>query len=315
MRIIILLSIITLTQCVSQDNIDKIQSDDPHLIAYYKFNGDLKDEKGVFNGVFAGGNIKSNTKEHFINGYDGKPDSAILFGGAADTWLRVDLGTFSPAKLGIEGEMTVCFWTYWNGSTGSWQDIINKRDTWAVDGMEWGINHHFLKTGDYLSVRRNSLNADTTLTFPVGRWIHVAITADNKDVNFYINGILSSTKPYEYGIKNDAMIHVGTSPNGAVDAYNGAIDELRFYSHLLNGDEIMAIYWTDANPGKPIPTTKPRPVATATPQPTPNPTLSTIPLQKSDLLLDAFPGAEGYGKVYFRNIRSVSATIKLPYPV
>ena len=123
-----------------------------NLIAYYKLDGNLKDEQGLSNGFFAAGNIADSANK-YIEGYDSTPNGALFFGGKSSEWCRVDLGNFSPVQLGINGEMTVTFWAYWNGSTGSWQDIINKRDTWSSDGMVWGINQH-AKTGSVLSVRQ-----------------------------------------------------------------------------------------------------------------------------------------------------------------
>ena len=93
------------------------------------------------------------TLDHFIDGHDGTQKGALLFGGSSSTWFRVDLGNYSPVQLGTSGEMTVAFWAYWNGSTGSRQEIINKRDSWSSDGMMWGISQNYT-TGHKLSLRQ-----------------------------------------------------------------------------------------------------------------------------------------------------------------
>ena len=224
-----------------------VMAQDENLIAYYKLDGNLKDEKGLSNGFFAAGNIADSANK-FIEGYDGKPNGALFFGGKSSEWCRVDLGNFSPVQLGTNGEMTVTFWAYWNGSTGSWQDIINKRDTWASDGMVWGINQH-AKTGSILSVRQPNSNADSKVSIPEGEWTYVAIAVDSLNAYFYINGELKDTKPYTYGTKYDSEIHMGTSPNGAVDAYNGALDDVRFYSRVLTETEVRNVM----SQGKPVP--------------------------------------------------------------
>ena len=217
------------------------------LVAYYKLDGNLKDEMGLSNGYFAAGNVADSANK-FIKGYDGTPNGALFFGGKANEWCRVDLGTFSPVQLGTKGEMTVTFWAYWNGSTGSWQDIINKRDTWADTGMVWGINQH-AQTGSVLSVRQPNSNADSKVRIPEGEWTFVAIETDGKNAYFFINGKLMDTRPYTYGTKYGAEIHMGTSPNGAVDAYNGALDDVGFYSRVLTETEVKNVM----SSGKPIP--------------------------------------------------------------
>ena len=216
-----------------------VMAQNENLIAYYKLDGNLKDEQGLSNGFFAAGNIADSANK-YIEGYDSTPNGALFFGGKSSEWCRVDLGNFSPVQLGINGEMTVTFWAYWNGSTGSWQDIINKRDTWSSDGMVWGINQH-AKTGSVLSVRQPNSNADSKVSIPEGEWTNVAIAVDSLNAYFYINGELKDTRPYIYGTKYNSEIHMGTSPNGAVDAYNGALDDVRFYSRVLTETEIKNV--------------------------------------------------------------------------
>ena len=223
-----------------------VMAQDDALIAYYKLDGNLKDEKGLSNGFFAAGNIADSANK-FIEGYDGAPNGALFFGGKSSEWCRVDLGTFSPVQLGTKGQMTITFSAYWDGSTGSWQDIINKRDTWSSDGMVWGINQH-AQTGSVLSVRQPNSNADSDVRIPKGEWTFVAITTDGKNANFFINGELKDTRPYTYGTKYNAEIHMGTSPNGAVDAYNGALDDVGFYSRVLTEAEVKNVM----SQGKPI---------------------------------------------------------------
>lgn len=228
-------------------NTSYAQNADAALVAYYRLDGDLKDEIGLSDGSFAAGNLKPNKLDHFIDGHDGMQKGALLFGGNGNTWFRVDLGNYSPVQLGTDGEMTVAFWAYWNGSTGSWQDIINKRDTWSSNGMVWGINQH-AATGHKLSLRQPNSNADSDVGIPVGEWTHVAVAADGQNAYFFVNGHLEDTKPYTYGTKYTSEIHMGTSPNGAVDAFNGALDDVRFYSRVLTEAEVREIM----TPGTPL---------------------------------------------------------------
>ena len=208
------------------------------LIAYYKFDGNLEDEMGLSDGDFGEGGAEETS---YMEGYDDTEDGAILFGAGDDTWYRIDLGTYSPSQEGTEDELTCAFWGYWNGNTGSWQDIINKREHFENADMMWGINQHDA-TDDVLSVRKNGMDADFSEGMPEEEWTHVAITMDNEDAQLFINGVLIDSKPYVYGEMTDAGIYAGTSKNGHVDAYNGALDDLRFYTRVLTEEEVESLY-------------------------------------------------------------------------
>jgi len=213
------------------------------LIHQYKFDGNLEDAVGDSNGVYVAGN---SPEPIFIDGHDGTPNGAINFPATDGLGYMIRVGYWSPSREGVEGEMTVTFWGLWHGSTGSWQDIINKRDGWSPDQMVWGINQHSA-TGDVLSVRRNSLNCDSDQGMPEGEWTHVAIAMNNDDCWFYINGEQYFWGYFEYGTKWDAKIVMGSAANDPEpwrpgDAYNGALDDVRFYSRVLTDAEILSIY-------------------------------------------------------------------------
>ncbi|MFO7657692.1 MAG: LamG-like jellyroll fold domain-containing protein [Bacteroidales bacterium] len=208
------------------------------LIAHYKLDGNLKDEKGLSDGHFATGGA---TGVIDTVGYDGTQKGALLFGAGATTWYRVDLGNYSPSQLGTKDEMTCAFWAYWKGSTGTFQDIINKRDDWHNDGMMWGINQH-RATGHKLSVRIPGFEADSKTAIPLRKWTHVVITMSVNKVRFYVNGVKKDELSWRFGTKTNANIHIGTSPNGLADAYNGALDDIRFYSRVLSDNEIDTLY-------------------------------------------------------------------------
>lgn len=230
-----------------------------NLIHQYKFDGNVNDAVGDSNGVFVAGVTASGltgaTAPSYATGRDGTPNGAIVFDGNDSNvgFYMIDVGRFSPVKEGVDGEMTVAFWAKWGGPkagiASDYQDIIAKRDNWAIDQMEWGINHHSA-TNYHFSVRRSgSMNCDSDSGMTQNEWTHVAITIGaTGDCKFYKNGQWYFTGYYEYGTKNDAMIHVGTSVNSsspnprAGDSYKGALDDLRFYSRVLTAGEILSVY-------------------------------------------------------------------------
>ena len=215
------------------------------LIHQYKFDGNLEDAVGDSNGVYVAGD---SPEPIYIEGHDGTANGAIDFPAGDLLGYMIRVGSFSPSQEGTPNEMTVTFWGLWHGSTGSWQDIINKRDGWSPTEMVWGINQHSA-AGDVLSVRRNGLNCDSDQGMPEGEWTHVAIAMNNDECRFSINGVQYFNGFFEYGTKWDAKIVMGSAANDPEplgwrpgDAYNGALDDVRFYSRMLTQEEILAIY-------------------------------------------------------------------------
>jgi hypothetical protein len=220
-------------------------------MAHYKFDGNLEDETLGYPGEFIVG-PGTITEPIYDTGYDGTVPGAILFTGDAQNCYMIRVGTFNPASEGESGEQTVTFWAYWNGSTGDAQDIINKRSAWSDAGMMWGINQHAssIPTPHLLSVRmpdQQSGASDSEKGIPLQIWTHVAITFNGEEIEFYMDGAYYQTLPYTYGSGVDANINMGSAqnPDGSIrpqDVYNGALDEVRFYSIILTADEIKQIY-------------------------------------------------------------------------
>jgi hypothetical protein len=225
------------------------QSDaDDYLVAHYKFDGNIEDAQGLYHGEFIAG-VGPMTEPQYMEGYDETPNGAILFTGNPDSCYMIRVGTFNPAAEGEVNEQTIAFWGYWNGSTGESQDIINKRSSWSDAGMMWGINQH-AGTGHVISVRmpgQQSGDSDSEKGMPLQKWTHVAVTLDGTNVHFYMDGECYDTLPYTYGSGVDANINMGSAQNtdGSIrsqDLYNGALDDVRFYSRMLTADEVNILY-------------------------------------------------------------------------
>jgi hypothetical protein len=223
------------------------------LVYHYKFDGNLEEEVADSHAVFVAG-AAAITEPSYMEGFDETADGAILFGGTLDTYYMIKLGRFCASCEGAQDEITIAFWAYWNGPTGSYQDIINKRDNWDPADMMWGINQH-ANTGHIISVKRKGTelnSAESIDSIPTGEWTHVAIALDNENAYFYKNGVQYDEKPYTFGTGYNARIHAGSSGNsdGTTrdnDIYNGALDDVRFYSRVLDDDEVLAIYEGEAD--------------------------------------------------------------------
>jgi hypothetical protein len=214
-----------------------------YLLAHYLFDGNLEDALGFFHGTTIGADPPPDPV--FIQGHDGTPNGAIEFGDV--NGYMINVGVFNPAAEGEADEQTVTFWAYWYGPTGRSQDIINKRTNYQPAEMMWGINQH-ADTDHRLSVRRRDQEgpADSEKGIPDSVWTHVAITFNGEEVEFYMDGEHYQTMPYLYGTGFDAAVNMGSAQDqdGSLrsqDMYNGALDDVRFYSRILTAEEILKI--------------------------------------------------------------------------
>jgi len=225
--------------------VPQVHAQNDALMHRYEFDGDLTDAVGDSNGIYWDGAGELT----FIEGHDGTPEGAIDFPMPLGYAIRV--GTFAPTQEGDVGQMTVTFWAKWHGEAGDFQDIINKRDDWDAAEMTWGINQHKY-FGSELSIRQpdfDSEDQNSGLQLPLEEWVHVAVGLDGfGGASFWLNGDEETGQvPFEPGSGYDAAVYMGSAANPDStwregDAYNGALDDVRFYNRLLSEEEIQAVY-------------------------------------------------------------------------
>jgi hypothetical protein len=76
---------------------------------------------------------------------------------------------------------------------------------------------------------------------PIGTWAHVAVTFDGTTARFYLNGVQTGSGSFSFGLDKEAAVHFGSDdPNGG-NAFNGALDEIRFYDQVLTVAEILKL--------------------------------------------------------------------------
>lgn len=210
------------------------------LIAYYKFNGDLKDSSGFdHHGI----EISSKGGIKYEYAYAGK--CAVLNGASYievqdSDWLDLDRG------------FTISAWIYKEKSDTN-QPIVakygeshNKKlpsyilQDWY--GREMVSLANFDSDGE---IHEFSINDDVT---SYGKWFYYTVTykgsdgettsKDDNTVKIYINGKLVSTQPFDGDISNSSgPLWIGAdSISGTF--FKGKIDELRIYNYALTQSEI-----------------------------------------------------------------------------
>ena len=192
-------------------------------------NTKVKDYSGQgYNASLSGSPIYDST-----GGYDGK--GAYVFDGD-DDWINPN---FNPNIFSIS------FWIKTNDLDNS-HSIMGQR----YDSVEESGNWQMSWKGDNLRVYAYDSGGGapylTTTNFSVSQWYHVAVTTDNSNLKFYVNGNLESENAYDTCLgcgSNDDNLRIGSSgENGIWEYFNGILDEVVVFNRTLSNEQILALY-------------------------------------------------------------------------
>jgi len=176
------------------------------------------------------GNSNAGTLQGDTHYVDGRYDQALSFDGSGDYVQTV-------SNMGISGSnpRTISAWVKSN-------DVIPM--TMAV-GLGSGATSASFAIGisngkSYFVGFYNDLAGVLPITTD---WTHLAVSYDGTTVTIYVNGVfdVSSVKTLS---TTEAVGLIGNRP-GAINYFNGQIDEVHIYNRALSADEIKAHY--DAN--------------------------------------------------------------------
>jgi hypothetical protein len=201
---------------------------------------DLKDS------AVAAWSFEGNFKDMTDNGNDGKKLGettfvAGKFGKAISLSGKGD-GVITP-KLAPMNEVTVAHWSKCTGRIGAWRVWIN------VDGWQKGAVHHQLYPDNRIgwSIHTNT-PTDVQAKLLIddkqkGKWNHIAVvySAPQKNVKFYINGVLESEGKYTaVGPAILGPARIGSWDGGGRD-YEGAIDEFVIFDSILEEKDVQTL--------------------------------------------------------------------------
>ncbi|KPJ65223.1 MAG: hypothetical protein AMJ43_11130 [Coxiella sp. DG_40] len=206
------------------------------LVAHYEFEGSADDSTGNNIGILVGdAEIINDPERGLVLWLDGDGDYVDCGNGS----FINNLSTFS-----------VALWFKTNVIPGAlhYPHMICQRDPWDYI---WALALH----GDFQGkiagrVGAEGGNALSTVDFVpvIGQWYHVAMTYDDtsdRKIRIYINGAEQSYLHYvaATGTKlSNPSIHVTIGNRiGGGRAWDGLIDDVRIYNHVLTEAEIMAI--------------------------------------------------------------------------
>lgn len=197
------------------------------LVAYYPFNGNANDESG--NGY--NGNV---TNAILTTDRHGNSNSAYSLDGISSL---IDLG-YIPISI---NNFSVSLWAYTKSNPGG-SDVFLSNDN-TVDGFD--LYQHFDES-IYFTIRLpfNELNI---LVCPFGserlnKWNLIVATSENGLLKLYINNSLIGSTSGSLGVASTFNLGAGFEPSANVNIFNGYLDGIRIYNHVLTQQEISILY-------------------------------------------------------------------------
>jgi prepilin-type N-terminal cleavage/methylation domain-containing protein len=198
------------------------------LVGWWKFNGDTTTSVGALNGT--GVNITS------TDGQGGLPNTAYSFNGTSSYVTYGNDAAFSTPNL------TMTEWIKPTSISTTMQLMSKELSYKVVLSGTGGIQTLYGSTGAAWSL-------NTTYVAPAvtaGNWAHVAyvVNSSNSAVYVYVNGALvgTSTITSPTGYSANPFSSGSHTVPATTQAFNGAIDDVRFYNRALSATEINTIY-------------------------------------------------------------------------
>ena len=211
---------------------------DAELVAHWKLDGDLTDSAGEANGSFYG-----TSTEPFADGVWG---SGLEFNGT-DDYVMID------STIAISGDYSISGWFNTSNASSDNMDIISITDT--VDSYQ-GILIEISSAGIMRYLHRYPFGVDggvniySSESYLDDNWHHFAAINSGNTISLYMDGVLYATDTIDEQINDSIQINMGRLSPVALERYfEGALDDIRIYSHALTEDEIDVLLNDNDNDG------------------------------------------------------------------
>lgn len=171
----------------------------------------------------------------------GKNDNAVKLTGAANSYVALPAGIVSTLNdfsiaTWVKMDVLSTWMRLFDFGTGTTQYMFLTVQSAVTSGKS--KVRYAIKNGG------TELNVGFDYTFPLGTWVHLAVTQSGNTGNLYINGALVATntainiKPSNLG--NTNQNYLGKS-QFADPMFQGSIDDFRIYKCALSTTEIAAL--------------------------------------------------------------------------
>lgn len=171
--------------------------------------------------------------------FNDKTRKSVLKFDGKDDFLEIAYSRIMDV-LNFPDEITIAFWM----SAEKKQDAYlvakeynhaKKYDGYSIEldrsgTLKWNVGREH---------RKVSLETDA---YPCGKWVHVAVTADNNSQKIFLNGIIiaeaKQDKNLSPALKNDFYIGADT---GVASFFSGMLDEVKMFRRALSEQEIKEL--------------------------------------------------------------------------
>lgn len=212
------------------------------LIAHYKLNDNAANTTVVasvgVDGTLIGGDNTSVLSE------SGKISRALHFDGSAD---YVDISASPLDKTFASAQGSICCWAKNDSSTPAGYQYIIGRNAAGVNTGNIAIylNDTTNKIGGFVEDTTTTHSAPANNVLADTNWHHYILTWNSTEVAFYVDGVKQSSPGTGTELSADASLGfaIGSrSDAGATQCWDGLIDDVRFYDHVLSTFERNFIY-------------------------------------------------------------------------
>jgi len=218
-------------------------------VAYWNFDGDLKDWIKDFDGTARG-----TPAIPFVDGKPGFGKAIKLNGG--NQFVEITGGNENELEF-PGGSMSIAGWLKVDAFDTEWQAVIAKGE-----GSNWRIARR--STGDTIAYAGGVGEGDASTEPSVndGLWHHFVAISDATAASFgtcmYIDGVqcsINATAPVLTA--NNANVMIGENPEARGREFRGELDDIAIWNRVLLPSEIAKLYAGGA--GKPLGTFLPPP--------------------------------------------------------
>ena len=204
-------------------------------------------------GIIASDSAANNDGTHVGAPYAfaGKVSNALNFNGITDF---VEVPDDSLLDISFLDSFTIDAWIRIDGAGPmAWGPIVDKLDPTNNHGYQFYVHNDTLE----LTIMDPATQGLVTSSTPVphNQWVHVAVIADRiNGPSFVINGVEEAGNWNNQGylnLDNSVSLLIGKMRRDYISGptthyFDGAIDEVEFFTRALDVSEIQAIYAADA---------------------------------------------------------------------
>lgn len=163
------------------------------------------------------------------------------WGVGQSAYLNGSVASVAQFRRPMRGnEVSVMMWVYLlHDAAGTYRTIVRKGQGWAASPsiQMWPKQRRL--HARFATERGESESVDSVAVLPLRRWTHVALVAQGKLVQLYVNGILDAQMVAKAPVRlsADPLVLGGDANEASVTAF---VDALRLFEKAVDEDAIIA---------------------------------------------------------------------------